>query len=70
MDCLSDNEKQYINDACNAYMHGMATDEQKLVWKLANAIHSIRLKWISDDIERAREILYEHDFTVNNIEIN
>lgn len=68
MNCLTDKEKQYINNSYTACMNGTATEEQKLVWKLANAVHCVRVRWMTDDIEKARELLYEHDYIVNNIE--
>lgn len=56
--------KIIIDEAYHACMSGNATEEQILIWKLANAVHCVRTRWMTNDIEAARKILYEHDYTV------
>lgn len=56
--------KNIINESYVACMNDTATDEQELIWRLANAIHCTRTRWMTNDIEKARKILYEHDYTV------
>ena len=55
--------KNIINEAYVACMNHTATDEQELIWRLANAIHCTRTKWIINDEESAKKILFEHDYT-------
>lgn len=54
--------KKIVDEAYMACMNGVATDEQKLIWELANAVHCTRVRWMTDDIEVAREILFENDY--------
>lgn len=54
--------KNIVNDAYMACMNGVATDEQKLIWELANAVHCTRIRWMTDDVEVARKILFENDY--------
>lgn len=60
---MSSKNKNIINEAYIACMNGTATEEQELIWRLANAIHCTRTRWMTNDIEAARKILYEHDYT-------
>ena len=55
--------KNIINESYVACMNGTATEEQELIWRLANAIHCTRTRWMTNDIEAARRILYENDYT-------
>ena len=56
--------KNIINEAYVACMNHTATDEQELIWRLANAVHCTRTRWMTNDVEAARKILFEHDYTV------
>ena len=56
--------KDIINEAYSASMNHTATDEQELIWRLANAVHCTRVKLMMEDDETARKILYEHDYSV------
>ena len=55
--------KAIVNEAYVACMHDKGTDEQKLIWMLANAIHNVRMEWITDNVDAAKKILYENDYT-------
>lgn len=61
---MESKNKVIIDEAYHACMNGIATEEQELIWKLANAVHCVRTKWMTNDIERVRKILYENDYTV------
>ena len=56
--------KNIINEAYVACMNHTSTDEQELIWRLANAVHCTRTRWMTNDVETARKILFEHDYTV------
>ena len=56
--------KNIINEAYVACMNHTATDEQELIWRLANAVHCTRTRGMTNDVEAARKILFEHDYTV------
>ena len=60
---MSSKDKGIINEAFIACMHDNATEEQELIWKLATAIHDVRINWMTDNIDKARSLLYENDYT-------
>ena len=51
-----------INEAYIACMNHTATDEQELIWRLANAVHCAKARSMTNDNERAYQILCENDF--------
>lgn len=60
---MSSKDKVIINEAFVACMHDNATEEQELIWKLATAIHDVRIILSKDNMDKARKLLYENDYT-------
>lgn len=57
-------QKNIIDEAYHACMNHRTTEEQELIWRLANAIHCVRTRWMTNDEKAARRILFENDYTV------
>lgn len=58
--------KDKVFESFSAYQDGCATEEQELIWELANAIHKAHETWLRGDSLKARQILYAHDYTIND----
>jgi hypothetical protein len=56
--------KAIINEAYVASLNGVATEEQKLIWNLANAIREIRMAEMVGRTDLSRRIMSENDYTV------
>lgn len=65
-DKMDSRKKLLIEEAHRAVLNREAREEQKLIWELAEAIHSVRINWMVDDIMTAKKILYENDYTVGS----
>lgn len=65
-DKMDTRKKLLIEEARNAVLNQEAREEQKLIWELAEAIHSVRTNWMVDDMMVAKKILYENDYTVGS----
>lgn len=63
---MDSRNKSLIDEARRAVLNQEAREEQKLIWKLAEAIHSVRINWMVDDEMAAKKILYENDYTVGS----
>ena len=63
---MDSRKKQLIDEARRAVVNQEAREEQKLIWELAEAIHSVRTSWMVDDEMAAKKILYENDYTVGS----
>lgn len=61
---LDSNKKNIIDEAYHACMNHKATEEQELIWRLANAVHCARTRWMTNDEGAARRILLENDYIV------
>lgn len=61
---MNSKSKSIINEAYIAYLNNTATEEQEVIWKLANAINKARTKWMDGDIEHSIKILYNNDYTI------
>lgn len=63
---MDSRKKQLIDEARHAVLNQEAREEQKLIWELAEVIHSVRTSWMVDDEMEAKKILYENDYTVGS----
>ena len=61
---MNSKSKSIINEAYIAYLNNTATEEQEVIWKLANAINKARTKWMEGDIKKKKKILYNNDYTI------
>lgn len=61
---LDESKKDIIDEAYHACMNHRATEEQELIWRLANAVHCVRTRWMIKDEEAVEMILFENDYTV------
>lgn len=61
---LDENKKAIIDESYHACMNHRATEEQELIWRLANAVHCVRTRRMIKDEEAVERILLENDYTV------
>ena len=56
--------KDIVFESYMACMEKRATEEQELIWGLANAVHCVRTRLENGDTEYANKIMHDLDYTI------